>query len=148
DVDARMAQSFYDIIHAGDPTVFVNGFDGASGLQNEKKWESLVSDPSVSQYPGTISGTVNIEPDGRLKVDVQANNGGSGVQVRAYIMVVESKIYYANTDQYGNPPDSLWNNIFRGILPSPQGGPIINFSGQYNYPFYFDPKDKPWNLNN
>jgi hypothetical protein len=142
--DVLARQTLYKPI--GDPQVFVSGFDGGSSGSNESNWEKLAADPASVQYPGTLTASATVISDGRIKLELHATGSGN-VQVRPFAMIVESGIVFDNPEGYGNPKSGVWNNIFRAMIPSPQGGPIVN-AGTADFTYYYDPTGKPWNLDN
>jgi hypothetical protein len=146
DVDARMATNFYNVF--ADPDVFISGFDGGTSASNESNWEKLAAQPASAAYLGTLSVTATVGPMGKVKVILHAGAPSQSVQVRPFVMLVESGIQYANTEGYGNPPGNVWNNVFRAMIPAPQGGASLNWNSAQDFQYSYDPSGKPWNLTN
>jgi hypothetical protein len=146
DVDARMASTVYDV--SSDPVLFISGFSGGEGAIYESNWEKLSADPASAKYPGTLAASASIIGSDTLQVDLHADGSSGGVQVKAYAMLVESGIHYANSEAYGNPPGNIWNNVFRAMIPGSQGGSPFILNGPTDFHFKYASADKPWNLNN
>ncbi|MEP7234067.1 MAG: hypothetical protein ABI778_02105 [Ignavibacteriota bacterium] len=146
-VDARMAAGFYYI--QSNPILFVKGFNAGEGADKLNDWKSFTSNPAASTYSGTLTVSAILNGSGKVEFKLHAEGSSGGKQVKPFIMLVESGIKYANTESYGNPPDSIWDNIFRAMIPDPQGGDAFVLSGptDITIPDY-DPTGKPWVLSN
>jgi hypothetical protein len=142
DVNAR--QNLYNPI--GDPEVYIGGYDGGNSSTHVTNWENLSEQPP--QYSGTLTASASIGAGDTLQIDLHASGSSAGVQVKPYIILVESGIKFANTDAYGNPTDSIWNNIFRATIPASQGGAAFTLSGPQDFHFTYAASGKPWNLDN
>ncbi len=146
DVDARMNANFYQVIT--DPILFVSGFNAGAGAAQIDNWKSLTSNPAAAAYTGTLSASALIDPNGKVIVTLHAGGTSGGKQVRPYAMLVESGIKFANDEGYGNPPDSIWNDMFRATIPGSQGGDPFVLSGAKDIVLTYDPTGKPWVLSN
>jgi hypothetical protein len=141
DVDSR-SSTLYGII--SNPNMFINGFSEGSSFST---WTGQTTAAASYVYHGTITASANVDGAGQLQVDLHINGSG-GKQVRPCVMLVESGIKHNNTYEYGNLPDTIWNNIFRAMIPTTQGGDPFSLNGTTDLHFTYDPTGKPWVLSN
>ncbi len=144
DVNVRVGSSFYQV--AVDPTAFISGNNASTSFST---WKSLTEQTATTNhYSATLGITTSIDGSGKLHVDLHADGTTGGKSVKPYAMLVESGVKYNNTQSYGNPADGNWNNIFRAMIPAPNGGDAITLSGPQDFHYVYDPTGKPWNLQN
>jgi hypothetical protein len=119
----------------GDPTAYIDGLFGGTGSPTEPQWEAIAN-AGLSKPLNPIYPTVEFGPNG---IDTISFTLGPHKLVRAYVAIIESKIFYDNgKHSYGNPPDTLWNNVFRTMLPGPNGSdPFSGITPPFNV--VFDP---------
>jgi hypothetical protein len=134
-----------------DPVAFVDGIFAGTGSNTEPQWETF-SNLSLQHPLPVINPSTSIDGEGIIHIHFIVN-GSTGAQVRAYAALLESNIYFGNNQAYGNPPDSLWNNVFRGMLPTATGSDPFTFSGAKEFDFTYDPQNfstysSDWNVSN
>lgn len=129
-----------------DPFVFVSGINAGS---TESKWEQFTK--AAPQYPAALTATAS-SVGGIINIDIHVEGSVPGKSVKPFVMLVESGIFFANTFAYGNPhvnpPDSLWDNVFRAMIPQKDGGEAFIINGAKDLHFTFDASGKPFNLDN
>jgi hypothetical protein len=116
------------------PVAYVDGIFAGSGSQSETEWEAYanagISKPLNPQFPTVAHG-----PNG---IDTINFSLGPHKLVVANVAIIESQVYYVNsTGAYGRPAGDLWNNVFRTMLPGPNGSEP--FSGIKNFSMVYDP---------
>jgi hypothetical protein len=144
-VNPRM--NLYGVI--GDPDMFISGFSAGTG-QMESHWEQVAANPISAQYLGTLSASASINGDGKINITLHASAPSTSIQVKPYVMLVESGIQYTNTTVpgYTNPDGTTWDNVYRAMIPSKTGGASFMWDAAQDFNYTYDPLGKPWNLNN
>lgn len=119
----------------GDPTAYIDGLFAGTNSSSEPQWEAIAN-AGFSKPLNPLFPTVEFGPNG---IDTISFTLGPHKLVRAYVAIIESKIFYDNgKHSYGNPPDTLWNNVFRTMLPGPNGSdPFSGITPPFNV--VFDP---------
>src|SRR5581483_10949804 len=146
-VTPRESSSFYNV--TGDPSAFIDGVPSESTPQFQ--WiNSTNTDLAVPLTP--IDVTAGLQSDGLIHVKFNVTGPASG-QSKVYVVLKESHVYYANTFSpggYGNPPDSLWNDIFRVMLPSTTGSDPLAPGENKSFDITYDPTNaqQDWNIQN
>ncbi len=125
-----------DVFYGGsgglsDPTAYIDGVFAGS---TEGTWETYSNAAVGKAIP--ITPIVSHGPAGIDTITFSVT-GASPIQVNAYVAITESQIYFGNNKSYGNPPDSLWNNIFRTML-IPAGGTNFNLNGTNTFSVIYD----------
>jgi len=144
DIDARSG-TMYKI--QADPHVFVSGISAGSSFST---WKSQTDQTAAAiSYPVVLTVTGIIQSDGKVAVHFHTEGSTAGIAVKPFAMLVESKVQFNNTGSYGNPSDGNWNNIFRAMIPTKDGGDVVTPAGSMDIPtFIYDPTGKPWVLAN
>jgi hypothetical protein len=75
-------------------------------------------------------------------------NGNTGSSVTLDVALIESGLFYVNQGAYGRPAGDIWNNVFRKMLPGPNGTPAFTLSGTRQFRMAFDTVGTGWHLNN
>lgn len=122
-----------------DPTAYIDGIFAGSGSNTEPQWEADAN-AGLAHPLNPQSPIVAFGPNG---IDTISFTLTPHKLVVAYVAIVESKIFYDNGNHsYGNPPDSLWNNVFRTMLLGPNdSGQVM---GLRNFKVVFDPSQYPF----
>ena len=123
-----------------DPAASIDGYTAGS---IESSWENATNTALANTLPATITASVGYGPGGIDTIHFTVSGGPAGKQVAYYVALKESKIFYANNLAYGNPPDSLWNDIFRAMIPS-NGSSAFGLGGTHNFTEIFDPTQYPF----
>ncbi len=145
DVDFLTGGSFYAV--QADPDMFINGFESGASFS---QWKANTQAAAKNNLPGTLTISASIK-NGKVQVDLHVDGASGGKQVKPYAMLVESGISYTNNDAngYGNPPNNIWDNVFRAMIPGSQGGDPFVLNGPQDISLApYDPTGKPWNLAN
>ncbi|MDP4219151.1 MAG: hypothetical protein Q8916_12665 [Bacteroidota bacterium] len=146
DVNFLAGGSFYNV--QADPDAFINGYESGTSFA---PWRTATQSAASGKLPATLTVSGFYFQDGKIHVNIHVEGSTGGKKVKPYAMLVESGINYNNTDKdgYGNPPNNIWDNVFRAMIPSAQGGSEFVLSGplDISLPAY-DPTGKPWNLAN
>ncbi|MFI5202023.1 MAG: T9SS type A sorting domain-containing protein [Candidatus Kapaibacterium sp.] len=127
-----------DVFYGGpqnDPSAWIDGFSSTLG-----NWETNTDQAAQHTFPGSIDASVSPGPSGidTILFTVMGSSSVSG-QVVYYVAIKESRIYFPNSEKYGNPPDSLWNDVFRVMLPSGNGSAPFSFSGTHHFTAIYKP---------
>lgn len=148
-VDFREGASYYNFVNGGDPWGFFNGVDGGF---NESAWESTTSSEAANNI-SQIAANAYYGSDGLIHIHF-TNTATPGLAVRANVALTESNILYNNPDtRYGNPSSGHWDDIFRTMLPGPQGSTPFVPTGSDDITYTLDPataitKGVNWNFQN
>jgi hypothetical protein len=150
DVDARDGSSYYNV--TGDPAAFIDGYVSLSSPQNEWVGDTKTAH-NVPLTPLTVAPKAGFGSDGLIHITFKA----TGPSLRSSIVRValkESQIHFANTfpSGYGNPPDSIWNDIFRAMLPNSSDTTSLGPGETRSFDVAFDPNQflygGNWNTQN
>ena len=126
-----------DVFYGGpqnDPSAWIDGFLSTLG-----NWETNTDQAMQHTLPGSIGANVSRGPSGKdtISFTVTGSPSVSG-QVVYYVAIKESRIYFANSEKYGNPSDSLWNDVFRVMLPNSNGSTPFSFAGTHHFSVIYD----------
>ena len=127
---------FYAV--SADPVAAVNG---KVDVGSEPTWESDCTN-AKQLPPHTV--TAYKDAAGLIYVHVKNTNSIASAQ-RLNVALLESKIVKANPLAQGVPPSGVWDNIFREMLPTPDGY-LFTPTGNDEYTYHFDPTQDDVNL--
>jgi len=133
-----------DLFYGGplnDPDAFIDGISAGAGQQNEPAWEAITN-AALSKPLNAINATVYYGPNG---IDTISFILQPHKTVIVYVAIKESQLLYVNSEKYGRPSDDLWNDVFRTMLPTPNGSTA--FTGTKSFNIIFDPSNYPFNGN-
>jgi hypothetical protein len=132
-----------------NPALYVNGNFVSQNATQLDLWKSYTKEtyefmrdnphPSIE-----LSQQSNGDGTYTITIDITGTSG----EVRPFIVITESGIVKANTLQYGVPESGVWDNIFRKMLPAPEGGDAFTLQGSKTLTFTFDPRGKDWDIAN
>ena len=123
---------------SADPVAAINGKTSGFSAQ---VWED---DCSKATHLPPLTVNAYKKADGLIYIHVKNTLSLSSAQ-RLNVALVESKILYTNTLAYGCPPGCSWDNIFREMLPTPDGF-LFTPTGSDEYTYSFDPTADDVNL--
>lgn len=125
-----VSHRFYDVYQqSSTPLAAIDGFVAGTSLSS---WKQVIG--VAPSLPVTVSAQA-ADTNGIITVHMHIE-GGSGAQVRPYVMLLESKIIYDNQKSYGKL-DS-WDNIFRAMIPGKDGGDAFTLGGSHDFTYTFD----------
>lgn len=125
-----------------DPVAFINGTFAGQGKNNEPLWERT---HQLSAPLSPITVTKSVAEDGVITLNFSVV---AAKPAKLYVALKESKVIFHNTEQYGETPGDLWNDIFRSMLPTPTGS-SKNFVGSQSFTVTYDPSsNSDWNVEN
>ncbi len=117
----------------GDPVEVTNG--GAIERANsELTWEDNCN--SATHLP-PLTVTAYKTADGMIYIHAK-NTLTLPAAVRLNVALLESNIVQANPGAQGIPPSNVWDNIFREMLPTPDGF-LFTPTGADEFTYSFDP---------
>lgn len=125
-----------------DPNAYIDGISAGSGQQAEPTWEAFTT-AAISKPLNAINATVAYGPNsGSGTIDTISFVLEPHKTVVVYVAIKESQLYYVNSEKYGQPPGNLWNDVFRTMLPAPNGS--ASFTGTKSFTVVFDPSNYPF----
>ncbi|HET6401087.1 MAG TPA: hypothetical protein VFH95_06770 [Candidatus Kapabacteria bacterium] len=135
-VDKRGGSSYYNV--SADPAAFIDGYTSSSSPYNwihDTKTDHAFPLAPLTQAPKAVIGS-----DGLIHITFSATGPTSGSSV-VRVALKESHIYFANKEPsgYGNPPDSLWNDVFRAMLPNSTDATPLGPGETRSFDVVFDP---------
>ncbi|HZK75916.1 MAG TPA: T9SS type A sorting domain-containing protein [Candidatus Kapabacteria bacterium] len=136
DVDKRDGSSYYNV--SADPAAFINGY---LSFSTPNDWVTdTKTDHGFPLAPLTQAPKAAIGSDDLIHITFSATGPTSGSSV-VRVALKESHIYFVNTepDGYGNPPDSLWSDIFRAMLPNSTDATPLSLGETRSFDVVFDP---------
>jgi hypothetical protein len=144
---SKPASQDRDVFYGGpggqnDPSASIDGVVAGS---EEAQWETYTNLSLEHPLP-SISSSLSQGPNG-IDTILFTVTGTSSTQVVYYVAIKESQIFYSNTEDYGNPPGNLWNDVFRTMLPAATGSMPFSFSGTHKFSVVYDPSQYLYNGN-
>jgi hypothetical protein len=147
DVDYRTKTFYKPPITGGNPSLYINGNFVSQSSEELNKWETVTQEIYEIERDKTHPAIeLSNQDNGDGTYSVTLNISGATDEVRPYVIITESGIVQDNKQEYGVPESGVWDNIFRTMIPSSNGGDPFTLQGTKTLTYTFDPRGKSWNI--